>query len=227
MDMRAFVPIGSGRWWAGSGLVVALLSWAFSATSAQEPSGRPGWAARLTPGLVSAAQDGTGSRACILVFQEPAGGLQGLATGERSDWIARTTSILASDLAVSGVIVTRRFSHLPMMAASVPASWLVALASDPRIAAVVPARVVKVQRTQGKQLMHVPEVQALGYKGAGIGVAILDTGVDYHPPGALAGRDEDHQALRLHRQRQRPDGRARSRHLGGGHRRWLRERCGP
>jgi subtilisin family serine protease len=182
MDMRTFVPVGNGRWWAGPGLMVALLSWTFSAASAQEPSGRPGWAARLTPGLVSAAQDGTGSRACILVFRGPAGGLHGLATGERPDWIARTASVLAGDLALSGVTVTRRFSHLPMMAASVPASRLVALASDPRIAAVVPSRVVRVRRTQGKQLMHVPEVQALGYKGAGIGVAILDTGVDYTHP---------------------------------------------
>ncbi|MCU0291554.1 MAG: S8 family serine peptidase [Thermoanaerobaculaceae bacterium] len=188
MDMRAFVSFGSGRWWAGPGLVVGLVSWAFAAASAQEPSGRAGWATRLTPGLVSAAQDATGSRGCILVFREPEGGLQGMAAAGRSDWIARTASDLAGELAPSGVIVTRRFSHLPMLAASVPASRLVAVASDPRIAAVVPIRVVTVQRTQGKQLMHVPEVQAQGFKGAGIGVAILDTGVDYtHPELSPAG----------------------------------------
>lgn len=188
MDMRILGLVGRGRWWKGPGLAVGLLIGACFAASAQGPAGRPGWAARLTPGLVSRAQEGTGSQRCIVVLQPPSGGLQAMEARQRSDWIARAGSELAAELAPSGVTVTRHFSHLPMMAADVPVSRLVTLASDPRIAAVVPVRVVRVQRTQGKQLMHVPEVQALGFRGAGIGVAILDTGVDSaHPELSPAG----------------------------------------
>lgn len=170
------------RWWASLCPMAGLAALICLPAAALDSPGPPGGVARLTPGLLARAEAGRGVEACIVTFLEPDGGLQAMAPGDRAEWIARTASALADDLALSGVVVTRRFSHLPMMAVRVPASGLLAMAADPRIGAVTPVRAVRMARTEGKQLMHVPEVQALGFNGAGIGVAILDTGVDYNHP---------------------------------------------
>lgn len=158
----------------------ALLSSLLAAavTMAGEPSGMSGWAAKLTPSLRARAGSDA-PVACVVTLREPGSGLRALSPGERRDWIALAADGLAADLAPAGAVVTRRFQQLHLLAVRLPGSALSVLAGHPAVAAVSPVRLARVERTEGKQLMHVPEVSAQGYKGTGIGIAILDTGVDY------------------------------------------------
>lgn len=150
-----------------------------AAALAVEPSGVDGWRARVTPAL--ARQAGTTDRelACIVTLREPAAGLAAQATRRRQEWVAETVDALAAGLAGDGLVVTRRYRQLPLVAVQVPAAALPALADHPLVAAVTPVRTARAMRTEGKRLMHVPEVHAQGFRGAGIGIAVLDTGVDY------------------------------------------------
>lgn len=93
--------------------------------------------------------------------------------------VATTAEALAADYGPLGLVVRQRYSQLPIMAVTVDAALLKALARDSRVVGITPSRTLRAFRTQGKKLMHVPEVQALGWDGSGIGIAILDTGVDY------------------------------------------------
>lgn len=159
----------------------AILAFLVIAASAPavEPSGVAGWQAKVTPSL--ARQVGATDRAlgCVVTLRQPAPGLGAMAVRERQEWVAETVDALAAGLAGDGVAVTRRYRQLPLVAVRVPASSLPALAGHPLVAAVNPVRTARAMRSDGKQLMHVPEVHTQGFRGAGIGIAILDTGVDY------------------------------------------------
>ncbi|MFZ5786561.1 MAG: S8 family peptidase, partial [Acidobacteriota bacterium] len=91
----------------------------------------------------------------------------------------RTGEDLERDLAPAGVRVVRRYSHLPIAHLAVPGDALERLARDPRVEAVSPNRLARATRTEGKALMRVPQVQAAGYNGSGVTIAVIDSGVDY------------------------------------------------
>lgn len=174
MCARALRVIGSGILVAG---VSVLLP---GAAPASEPSGVAGWAVKMTPSLAARVHDPQAVLSCIVTLEEPFGGLRALGARERTAWIERAADGLEADLAAGGVVIRRRFSQLPLLAVQVPAASLAALGEHPGVRAVTPQRKARVQRTEGKQLMRVPEVHALGHRGAGVGIAILDTGVDYN-----------------------------------------------
>jgi len=76
-------------------------------------------------------------------------------------------------------LVLRRFSELPVVHLRLPGYLLDELARDPEVVGLAPLRTARALRKEGKSLMKVGDVQARGFDGFGIGVAILDTGVDY------------------------------------------------
>lgn len=146
---------------------------------AAEPSGVAGWQAKLTPSLAAQVAQGARELPCIVTLREPQDVERVAAASERARWVAEGVDTLAAELGNDGVVVTRRYRYLPLVAVRVPAAALPVLAGHPLVAAVTPVRVARAMRTEGKQLMHVPEVLAQGFRGTGIGIAVLDTGVDY------------------------------------------------
>ncbi len=145
------------------------------------PDARP-WSEKVHGSLLSRAQAATGEVDCNVLFREPAV-LQGfrqypVAHPARLRWIASTGDALDRDYAPMGATLVH-YSHLPIVSAHVPAALLSVLAADPRVEAVSPVIRAHAFCTQGNTLMHVPQVQSLGYNGTGITIAVFDSGVDY------------------------------------------------
>jgi subtilisin family serine protease len=83
---------------------------------------------------------------------------------------------------------TRRLSHLPIVIGEIPEHRLPDLAALPGVASVEEPRTYRVQRAEGGLLIRSPQLRSqLGATGAGIGVAVLDTGIDLAHP-EFAGR---------------------------------------
>lgn len=95
-------------------------------------------------------------------------------------WIDSTSEELTTDLAAAGIVVFERYSHLPILAIRLPTASIPSLAADSRIESLEPIRVATAMRSEGKALMGVPALHGAGLNGAGVGIAILDTGVDYN-----------------------------------------------
>jgi len=150
------------------------------------------WTAKVDARLLADALQTGAAVDCIVVFREPpalAGRSAAGAKGEpEHQWIARTAADLEREYAPFGAHTLTRYTFLPVAHMAVPAAFLPALAGDARVEAVTRIRTVHAFRTEGKALMNVPAVQAQGFTGAGVGIAVLDTGVDYtHPELSPAG----------------------------------------
>jgi len=90
------------------------------------------------------------------------------------------------------------FPLLAVAKVRLPGAAVPALAADPRVAAVSPVFRVHAFRKEGKALMNVGQVQARGFSGRGVGVAVLDTGVDYgHGELAPGGSDPSAKTVKL------------------------------
>jgi hypothetical protein len=106
----------------------------------------------------------------------------------RRAWIARIGDDLEREYAPFGVRAIARYAYLPIARMAVPAAFLPALAGDARVEGLTRVRTVHAFDTEGKALINVPAVQSQGFTGAGIGIAVLDSGVDYnHPELSPAG----------------------------------------
>ncbi|MDW7966804.1 MAG: S8 family serine peptidase [Thermoanaerobaculum sp.] len=79
------------------------------------------------------------------------------------------------------------FPELAVAHLRVPSAFLPDLAADPRVAAVSPLIRVRAFRREGRSLIRVGQVHTLGWEGRGVGVAILDTGVDASHPELSPG----------------------------------------
>jgi len=179
----------------GVAVAVALAAtWATGEAGRQEtPAGeltlpddpRP-WSEKVDPAVLAEAVARGGAVACLVTFREPrelsGTSVVGPEGAPRRAWIAATAERVDREYAAAGARMTRRWPHLPIARMSVPAALLPALAGDPRVEGVTAIRTVRALRTEGKALMNVPAVHAQGLTGAGVGVAILDTGVDYNHP---------------------------------------------
>jgi subtilisin family serine protease len=92
----------------------------------------------------------------------------------------------------AGGDIRRRYHLVPAIAASVPSTALDALRRNPRVAAVEPdVRVFAVDaeldNSWGVKRINAGSVHADGITGAGIRIAVIDTGIDYtHPDLAAA-----------------------------------------
>ncbi len=140
--------------------------------------------------LAQAAVQGATQLDVLVAFHEPATlRAQALAPGApaRLRWIADTGDGLERDFGPMGVQVLRRFAYLGTVYVRVPVESLPALAADPRVEGVAANHKVHALDADGRSLMRVNQIQP-PYNGAGVGIALLDTGVDYtHPELAPAG----------------------------------------
>jgi subtilisin family serine protease len=147
------------------------------------PDARP-WNEKVAPALLAVALERRGDVECLVTLRLPeilAGFRQAsFDHRDRLRWIARNTDELDRELRPAGVTVLTRFSHLPVLHLRVPAEALPLLAADSRVEAVSPNRVARATRADGKALMRTSVLAGAGYSGAGITVAVLDTGVDYN-----------------------------------------------
>lgn len=155
-----------------------------------QPDPRP-WTEKVVPELQARAAQTTGNLDCIIVFRKPTALADALAfppgSPTRLKWIASTADTIDREYAGVGVRTLTRYAYLPMAHVTIPASMLAAIALDPRVDAITMNRTAHVFRAPGEALIHVPQVQALGYTGQGIGIAVLDTGVDYTHPELSPG----------------------------------------
>jgi subtilisin family serine protease len=165
-------------------------------TSLQLPPDGRVWTDKVTAELVTQSVQAGGAMSCIVVLREPdAVRLAAVSPADdrRLRWIADTVAGLTADYAGVGVRVRAAYSQFPAVAVDVPRPLLEALAGDSRVDMVQPDRQVRALDQRGRELIHQPVAQALGYDGTGVGIAIVDTGVDYthqelspaaDPPGA-------------------------------------------
>ena len=150
------------------------------------------WSEKVDPIVLREAVAHGGTIACLVTFREPAALSRVAVTGAkgalRRNWIAGTGDQIEREYAPLGARVGHRFAFLPVVRMEVPAVSLPVLAADPRVEGVTAIRTVRALRAEGKALMNVPALHAQGLTGAGVGIAILDTGVDYnHPELSPAG----------------------------------------
>ncbi|MFO1499944.1 MAG: S8 family serine peptidase [Verrucomicrobiota bacterium] len=74
-----------------------------------------------------------------------------------------------------------RFDNLAAFSGEVTEAGLLALQSDPRVAAIEPVRLLKPHLAQGIPAIHGMTYRS-SYNGAGVSIAICDTGIDYNHP---------------------------------------------
>ncbi|HVN30733.1 MAG TPA: S8 family serine peptidase [Thermoanaerobaculaceae bacterium] len=161
-----------------------------SASLSHDAAAKRVWVNKVDPALQAQASATTGTVDFLIAFHPPEATKASLAVPgatARLRWIADTGESLERDYASSGLEVLQRYSHLATVYASAPASALALLAADPRVEGIAVNHEVHKLDVAGRSLMHVAAIQP-PYNGSGVGIAILDTGVDWtHPELAPLG----------------------------------------
>jgi len=136
----------------------------------------------LPPSLETLAAQGEGEVECLVVLAGAAGAAaqaaEGVARPGPAGPLGHQAEVLRQEAAALGGREGRRFEHLPLLHLHLPAARLKELAAHPYVAGVAPVRRARALRSEGKKLMNVPAVAAQGLTGKGVGIAVLDTGVD-------------------------------------------------
>jgi hypothetical protein len=119
-----------------------------------------------------------------LRMPEEARGIGVLSTRQpmRRAFLKRLGEDLEGDYAPFGVRVSWAYDSLPVLLLRLPSAAVAALAGDPRVERVRLNGRVRVLDAEGEALMGVPELRAAGLEGAGVTVAVVDTGIDYTHP---------------------------------------------
>ena len=138
----------------------------------------------------------------VLVAIDPSAGLARIRTATQSQLSAANRQAAVVDAAAalsqvkrqvstaagSGVHVQRDYQHLPVQVMRVDsAAALAALAAAPGVTAVQLPGVMHTQATPNLELIGQPAASASGYTGAGVTVAVLDTGIDIAGSGGWFG----------------------------------------
>jgi beta propeller repeat protein len=90
--------------------------------------------------------------------------------------------------AVPDLEVRHQYATLPLLAGKVSAAGVEKLAALPEVEGIYPDRPMHALLNQSGPLVGQPEAEAAGFTGKGMGIAIIDTGIDYLHP-ALGGND--------------------------------------
>jgi subtilisin family serine protease len=97
---------------------------------------------------------------------------------DRRDWIRRRQAEVLASLPASEFALTHRYVNLCGFA-GVASRWAIALLQiDSRVARIALDARGKLDLVQGVALIGADQAQSLGFTGAGINVAVLDSGVD-------------------------------------------------
>lgn len=141
-------------------------------------------AERLGPTLRARMQEG-GIIPIIVVLKEPL--MASAAEPFTAAWdelramrLAALQHELADRTAAVGFRARRGMSHMPIVVGEIAAEQLEALAADPLVAGIQLDGKVYASRVQGGALIKSDQLRTQGGRGVGIGVAIVDTGIDYN-----------------------------------------------
>ena len=96
----------------------------------------------------------------------------------RSQHLAALEHRFVAEAAATGFRSRFGLRHSPVVAGTIPAVAVEELAALPMVRAVEYDFQLTAQRSEGKALLNVPALQSQGGSGDGIGIAILDTGID-------------------------------------------------
>ncbi|HPW56518.1 MAG: S8 family serine peptidase [Thermoanaerobaculaceae bacterium] len=141
-------------------------------------------AERLGPRLRARMQEG-GVVPVMVLLKEPL--VASTLTPYTASWDeARTLRLavieheFANRAAGVGFRATKGLSHFPIVIGEIATEQLEALAADPLVAGIQLDGTVHASRIQGGALMKSDQLRNQGGRGSGIGVAIVDTGIDYN-----------------------------------------------
>jgi hypothetical protein len=145
-----------------------------------------------------ASQNPQGELEVILALHLPREAEPEVFAPKRLAAIGETADAVAQQVTAFGGSVLARYRYIPAVACRIPAAALPYLAELPSVAQVTLNWQVRAFDAEGEQLMRVPEVRALGWTGENIGIAVLDTGVDYnHPELSPGGTDASAKTVKL------------------------------
>ncbi len=145
----------------------------------------PGWSepgARLDPALERALAAATaGEWLQIEVVLAEGDSLPPLGPA-RSARVAELQDGLLSALPAGVFSVTRRYRSIAGLSGGALAQGIHALLANPRVAAVSLDGRVRARLVEGSAMIGAPAVHTQGYTGAGVRVAVVDTGIDTNHP---------------------------------------------
>ena len=145
---------------------------------------------KVSPALrVLASQPAVLSLDVLVTFHGPGGDWGTSASGPtaRAATLARTRADVEARLARHGARVLRRYVHIPVLHATLPTTALWSLAADDLVAGIGPNGRKQLLDAEGEGLIGARALREQGYTGAGVTVAVIDTGIDYGHPDLPEG----------------------------------------
>jgi subtilisin family serine protease len=159
-------------------LLLLLLSW----VALVPPSSEAAPAARVDPALQRAiAAASPGEQLAVEVMLAGGESLPPRGPARRAEVGALQDRVLAA-LPANSFVLVRRYRSIAGLAGRATAAGVAALAGDSRVAAVYLDGRVRAQLVQGSALIGATAVHGSGYTGAGVRVAVLDSGIDTNHP---------------------------------------------
>jgi subtilisin family serine protease len=144
-------------------------------------------AARLGPGVREALEKDARVRV-VVSFREPEAPASQL--GRRAEEIEETRGAVLRGVAADEFEATHRWATIPGMAGWITTRGLDKLLVDPDVDQIDLDPLATSHMAEAVPMVHADEVQAMGFTGRGVTVAVLDTGIDTDHPD-FAGRIVD------------------------------------
>lgn len=139
---------------------------------------------KLVPELWESFADERVTARVLVTLHEPVADDKALwSDADRAEAIAAVEHSFAGKAVALGASGLRGFSASPVVALDATVEQLIVLAALAEVHAIEPNRIQHVFRSEGAALMRVPQLRSqTGAGGAGVGVAVLDSGVDASHP---------------------------------------------
>jgi subtilisin family serine protease len=173
--------IGISAWPAVAGALLII-------PACHPPAGRAPAASQAEIAPVVHEALAQGDRVRVVVTFRDSGA--GLSLDDRVRRIAQIRDAVLARLGAGAFELSHKWGALPGMAGSVTADGLRALETDPHVAQIDVDRPASAHMAEAVPMVHADEVQSLGIAGAGVIIAVIDTGIDTDHPD-FAGRIVD------------------------------------